>query len=115
MTHKIYIRKYNDLLDIASEWKDLTLGAMVKPEDKEKGVDKIKNSIAALETYGALIISNKDSNEHPNRRFINWLRKLLKLNRPGFGYRVIDVKKIPKGFDKEGAKRKIVFEIKELT
>ena len=118
-SHQIIIHKYNnkgvEMLDIASKWNDLSLGTMVIPEEREQGIEKIKNSIAALETYGDKIIIERNSNYHPGRPLLNWLKKLFKISAHGFGYRAIDVGKIPKGFDKEKAKQGLFFEIIDIN
>lgn len=115
MKHKIIIKKHNEVLEIGSSWKDLTIGVSVRPEDRDDGIRKVKNSLSALETYGDKIVIERDSNEHPNRPLYNWLRRLLRLNKPGFGYRVIDVRKIPKSFDKESAVARLDYEIQDET
>lgn len=104
-THKILIHKLNNMLEVTASWKDLTMSVYVKPEERAEGVRKMKNSIAALETYGDKIITKRDS----GNTFINWFRKIFKLATPGFDYRVINVKKIPKNFNKEEVIKKLFF------
>lgn len=110
--HKIYIRKYKDskgieLLDIASKWNDLSLGVFCKPEEREDAVNKIKNSLAALEKYGDKIITERNANYNPDTPIRNWFKKLFRKDLHGFGWRAIDVKKIPKNFKKEEARKQL--------
>src|SRR3990167_2076007 len=104
-TYKIIVRKYNnkgkEYLDIAAECHGIPLGAIVEPANRAKGVEMVKNSIAALETYGALIIGKRNASYHPNQPILNWFKKLFRIDIYGFNFPKIDPKKIPKDFDKE--------------